>query len=74
MNILSKDHTEQFCNTYEVEFPDAGVEGALLDELDAVVLDAQLAGVGVHRAPLQDADLALLHHFIKKHSNFEISC
>ena len=59
---------------YEVELPDAGVEGALLDELDAVVLDAQLAGVGVHRAPLQDADLALLQHFIKKHSNFEISC
>ena len=46
--------------TYEVELPDAGVEGALLDELDAVVLDAELARVRVHGAPLQHADLALL--------------
>ena len=46
---------------YEIEFSDAGVERPLLDELDSVVLDAQLAGVRVHGAPLQDADLALLH-------------
>ena len=64
VNVLCTEYTEQFYNTYEVEFPDAGVEGALLDELDPVVLDAQLAGVGVHRAPLQDADLALLKDFL----------
>ena len=64
MNNHSTEYTHLYIKrlAYEVEFPDAGVEGALLDELDAVVLDAQLAGVGVHRAPLQDADLALLKH------------
>ena len=45
---------------YEIEFSDAGVERPLLDELYPVVLDAQLAGVRVHGAPLQDADLTLL--------------
>ena len=45
----------------EIEFSDAGVERPLLDELDPIVLDAQLAGVRVHGAPLEDADLALLH-------------